>query len=139
MTLMPLADDWEDFEVPELVIPVEPVPVPIVKPVSKYPLPIIIEEPPKPKELTESEKLEKEKYEKELAVAFARAKQTYIDYQIKTVYKTYKHMNAMGKKKTMEKIMNGIKDCKNAGAILTRLQIQTTVDTGGILGGMEFG
>jgi hypothetical protein len=138
MTLMTLSDNWEDFDVPELVIPLEPEPVHSVKLVPIKQLPII-EESPKQKETIESGIREKENHKKELDIAFARAKQKYIDYQLKTVYTTYKHMNAIGKKKTMAKIMNEIKTCKNAGAILIKLQIQTIVDTGGILGGCEFG
>jgi hypothetical protein len=138
MATMILSESWEDFEVPELVIQVQPPPPPvhIEKPVS---FPLLAKEKHIPKILTETEKKEKEQHDKELAIAFEKAKQKYIDYQIKTVYTTYNRMNAMGKKKTMEKILKEIKDCKYADAIIVRLQIQTIVDTGGILGGMECG
>jgi hypothetical protein len=118
-------DSWEDFVVPKLVIPVEP-------PVKKVSFPLA-KEKPLPKILTETEIFEKEQREKELEIAFENAQKAFIDYQIKTVYTKYNHMNAMGKKKTMAKIMNEIKDCKNGQAILTRLEIQRCVDKGLLL------
>jgi hypothetical protein len=120
-----MEDDWENFEVPKLVIPVEP-------PVKKVSFPLA-KEKPVPKILTETEIFENEQREKELAIAFTKAKQAYIDYQIKTVHTTYKRMDKNGKKKTMTKIMNEIKDCKNGQAILTRLEIQRCVDKGLLL------
>ena len=125
------SEDWEDFEVPELVIPVESPVQTVLYPLAK--------EKHVSKILTETEIREMKHCEKEQEIAFAKAKQSYIDYRLKTEHTTYNRMNAIGKKKTMAKIMNEIKDCKNAGSILTRLQIQKIVDTGGILGGMEFG
>jgi hypothetical protein len=83
--------------------------------------------------LSESEIREKEMYEKELEIAFKRAKQTFIDYQIKKVYPTYNRMNKMGKQKTLEKILNEIKGYKSAAAILQKLEIQKCVDTGRLL------
>jgi len=136
--LMPLSESWEDFEVPELIIPAVPI-VPIVNNVPKK----IYDESnvvvPMPKILTESEIREKEMYEKELEIAFTRAKQTFIDYQIKTVYPTYNRMNKIGKQKTMEKILNEIKGYKSAAAILQKLEIQKSVNSGRLLAIDVFG
>lgn len=135
--LMPLSESWEDFEVPELTIPAVPI-VPIVPIVNNVPKKIYADNDndtvvPMPKILTESEIREKEMYEKELELAFTRAKQTFIDYQIKKVYPTYNRMNKMGKQKTLEKILNEIKGYKSAAAILQKLEIQKCVDTGRLL------
>jgi hypothetical protein len=133
---MSLSESWEDFEVPELTIPAVPI-VPIVNNVPKK----IYDDNdndtvvvgPMSKILSESEIREKEMYEKELEIAFKRAKQTFIDYQIKKVYPTYNRMNKMGKQKTLEKILNEIKGYKSAAAILQKLEIQKCVDTGRLL------
>jgi hypothetical protein len=133
-TVISLSEDWEDFEVPNIVIPIEPEYVHNVKSINTN-----IKEKSMPKILTEDELREKNIHQKELKIAFEKAKQKYIDYQIKTVYKSYKHMNTYGKKITIEKINNEIKKYNNANSILTKLQIQMIVDSGGILGGMEMG
>ena len=129
---MPLSESWEDFEVPELIISTPSV-VPIVNAVPKKIYADNDTVVPMPKILTESEIREKEMYEKELAIAFAKAKQTFIDYQIKTLYPSYNRMNKMGKQKTMEKILKEIKGYKTAAAILQKLEIQKCVDTGRLL------
>lgn len=118
-------ENWEDFEVPKLVIPVE-LHVHTVK-TALYQL---AKEKPVPKILTEAEIRENEQHKRELEIAFTNARQAFIDYQIKTVYTRYHCMNAIGKKKTMAKIISEIKDCKNYDAILRRLQIQKDVDKG---------
>ena len=135
---MPLFESWEDFEVPEFIIPTPtPTPclVPIVNTVPKkiYAESDVVVVVPMPKILTESEIREKEIYEKELEIAFVKAKQTFVDYQIKTLYPSYHRMNKIGKQKTLEKILKEIKGYKNAAAILQKLEIQKCVDTGRLL------
>ena len=127
---MPLSESWddEDFVVPTLIIPT-PCVVPIVKTVPKK----IYADSDSDDVVVESEIREKEMHKKELEIAFIKAKQTFVDYQIKTLYPMYHRMNKIGKQKTLEKILKEIKGYKSYTTILQKLEIQKCVDTGRLL------
>lgn len=129
---MPLSESWddEDFVVPTLIIPT-PAPTPIVPIVKTVPKKIYDESDDVV--VDESEIREKEMHKKELEIAFIKAKQTFVDYQIKTLYPMYHRMNKIGKQKTLEKILKEIKGYKSYATILQKLEIQKCVDTGRLL------
>lgn len=127
--ILPISESWEDFQVPTLNIPT-PCIVPTVNITKKV---YNDEKLILPQILTQSQLLENQLHEKELEIAFQKAKQKFIDYQVKHYYPTYNRMNAIGKKKTLEKINKELKGYKNAAAILNKLEILISLDTGKLL------
>lgn len=128
--ILPITESWEDFQVPKLNIPTQHI-VPIVNNINKK---IYNDEKHiLPQILTQSQILENQIHKKELEIAFQKAKQKFVDYQLKHYYPTYNRMNTIGKKKTLEKINKELKGYKNAAAILNKLEIQISLDTGKVL------
>lgn len=131
--ILPITESWEDFQVPKLNIPTPCIShiVPIVNNINKK---IYNDEKDiLPQILTQSQILENQVHKKEQEIAFQKAKQKFVDYQVKHYYPTYNRMNTIGKKKTLEKINKELKGYKNAAAILNKLEIQISLDTGKVL------
>ena len=129
--ILPISDSWEDFQVPTLNIP-----TPSILPIVNNNITKKVYNDEKlvlPQILTQSQLLENQLHEKELEIAFQKAKQKFIDYQVKHYYPTYNRMNTIGKKKTLEKINKELKGYKNAAAILNKLEILISLDTGKLL------